>query len=95
MAAAVSTAHGLLTFPTPKGAVQMWVDRMCIATIAELPFTPPADRAEPEKSVIKPKYPEQTVTVGTTIPCHTPTDDEIYSGRTIVNDYSNHHDTNC
>jgi hypothetical protein len=49
LAVAVSTVHGLITFPTPKGVARIWADRKCIATITDLPFPPPADKAEPEK----------------------------------------------
>ncbi|KAK9066680.1 hypothetical protein SSX86_014003 [Deinandra increscens subsp. villosa] len=66
LAAAVSTAHGLLMLPTPRGVAKVWAEKpMMIAELSSQPRASPSDKTE--KWVINPRFPEQTVTLGASL----------------------------
>ncbi|XP_076931508.1 uncharacterized protein LOC143596688 [Bidens hawaiensis] len=64
-----STVHGAVGVPTRTGVAIIRVNKHCDATEGSKPTKVPkkALRTEPEKCIVNPEYPEQTVTIGTTV----------------------------
>jgi len=65
-----STPHGAIGFPTPTGVAFVKTDRRCAVAnrprAGQLP-PPPPERDGPVKWMLNPKFPEQTITIGSTI----------------------------
>ncbi|XP_076932260.1 uncharacterized protein LOC143597732 [Bidens hawaiensis] len=63
-----STAHGAVGVPTRRGVAIIRVNKHCYAEGSKPAKVPKkALRIEPEKCVVNPEYPEQTITIGATI----------------------------
>ncbi|KAI3743156.1 hypothetical protein L1987_60861 [Smallanthus sonchifolius] len=64
-----STVHGVIGFPTPTGIAIIWSDRECATTEGFRPAKSlkPSEAPMPEKWGLNPNFPEQPITIGTTI----------------------------